>query len=83
MREESDFLDIFQDPVMTVIAMVLLSTLWMLIPSQQGTADEPVSPGAWQQILDTVQVRDAIEATEAEIASLDSSIGRLQTAGAL
>ncbi len=34
MKDDDDFLNIFQDPLMTIIALVLLSTLWMVLPSE-------------------------------------------------
>lgn len=69
MNDDQDFLDIFQDPLLTFIALVLMSTLWVVLP-------QPVERGAAtsDQRKPLSTVTQEIERIEKENRELDLKI---------
>ena len=77
MKDDDDFLDIFQDPLMTIIALVLLSTLWMLIPSGGETNAAMISDDMYIKKQEVDRFNSEISKVEQDIARLDQDISRL------
>lgn len=42
-KDEFSFFEIFQDPLMTIIALVLLGTVWMIFPGESKSVDPATS----------------------------------------
>ncbi len=73
MKDDNEFLDIFQDPLMTIISLVLLSTLWMVLP---GTGE---SKAMADQEEDTSKIEidklaDEMTRVELNIVRLDGDL---------
>jgi len=68
MKEEGDVFNIFQDPLLTLIALILLGTLWIIIPR----GSEPV------ESIRLSQLQKEVNRLKEEISSLDEMIRELE-----
>jgi|GEM_PF-3159121 len=81
-KDNADVLEMFQDPLLTIIALILLCTVWMIIPK----APDPIDPRAFtaQNAIDSLQISQQamdklmqenlakVEELQKELAWLDS-----------
>lgn len=74
MKEESSLLEIFQDPLLTIIALVLLGTIWMIIPAKSDTS---ISVQEAQKEMS--HLRNEISSLEKKIEELNQVIQNLET----
>ncbi|TKJ36905.1 hypothetical protein CEE37_14415 [candidate division LCP-89 bacterium B3_LCP] len=72
MKEETSVLDIFQDPLLTIIALILLGTIWVIIPTT-GTKSTDVD-GLVQSEEDRERFRGDIANIESTIRNLENEI---------
>ena len=66
-RDEFSLVEVFEDPLMTIVALVLLSTLWMIFPSES----KPVNPEVYYNL-------DEIDILKKEIESMAGKITQLK-----
>ncbi len=66
-RDDFSFLKLFEDPLMTIIAIVLFSTVWMILPKETKPVDAKV-----------YLTLDELETLKREIDSLDKTIKKLK-----
>jgi len=68
-KEETSILGIFQDPLLMLIALILLGTLWVVIPAKQPTPTQ-----------DTVnlEIKKEIDKFKEDIASIEKKIKELR-----
>lgn len=64
-KEETSILGIFQDPLLILIALILLGTLWIVVPAEQ-----PASP----QESDRFELQKEIDQLKKEIMSMDDRV---------
>src|SRR3990172_13411883 len=66
-KDEFSFFEIFQDPLMTIIALVLLGTVWMIFPGTSKSNNPEVS-----------EMRNENESLMQEVAVLEEKIEKLK-----
>lgn len=69
-KDNFAFLDIFQDPLMTIIALILLSTVWMLLPTETESYVNK-SGVAMEEIA---SLKDMVRLMEEKIKELEEDI---------
>jgi DNA repair exonuclease SbcCD ATPase subunit len=75
MREENGELEIFQDPLLTIVALILLGTLWIIIPS--GTRAPQSSTDASSILNEIDKIQRNIDASQQLIERLPKEIDQL------
>ena len=73
MKEEFSFLAIFQDPLLTIIALILMSTVWMIIPMES----KPIDPKSYTTKEEVDSIKKDIQLIEQRINEQQLIIQRL------
>lgn len=76
MRKETSVLEIFQDPLLILVALILLGTLWIIIPAERS---EPAGGLSVSQIIkETEKLREDIDSLNAKMKELEAELQRLR-----
>lgn len=86
MKKEISTFGIFQDPLLTIIALILLGTLWIIIPGGKSGSTDELSPSQVQENIERVKkeikaLEKRIEEAKAEIQQLSDESWVLDTHG--
>jgi len=81
-REQFSFLEISQDPLLTILAIVLLGTVWFVLPDKDRSAPQkiqrPAAP-ARKTASSLVQLESKIQILKEQIAARQKERGLLQS----
>ena len=73
-KKDDSLFDMFQDPIMTMIALILLSTLWMIIPCES----KEKSPAYYERKASIDSLRSSINIYDKEINMLEIKLRRVK-----
>lgn len=73
MQEEQSIFEIFQDPLLTIVALIMLGTLWIVVP-RPGEADKSGSHAA---VVEIEQIKQQISMLNSRIEDLQKELERL------
>jgi len=73
-KTESSLLEIFQDPLLTIIALILLGTVWMILPRSPN----PVDPKVYADQNEAASLKERIRLLKEKIRELQATIQRLK-----
>lgn len=78
--EQFSFLEISQDPLLTILAVVLIGTVWLILPTGSKTRREPEAQSKESALQAEVQsLEDKLRVLDAELQSLADEKKRLET----
>jgi len=73
-KKDESLFDMFQDPIMTMVAMILLATLWMILPGQ--SQEKTKSYYDRKESIDSLQ--DIVNVYDKEINMLEIQLRRMK-----
>lgn len=74
-EDEASFLEIFQDPLLTIVALILLNTTWVVIPERMEVEEHKPSVSVRSEII---SIEDTINKLKIEIKRKQEELGWLK-----
>lgn len=73
MQEEQSIFEIFQDPLLTIVALIMLGTLWIVVPRP----DEADKSGSHAAAVEIEQIKQQIGMLNSRIEDLQKELEQL------